>query len=109
MKNEALLLIDIQNDFLPGGALAVPQGDAILPLVNELVPRFDLVVATQDLHPKAQMSFASQHPGKETFQTITILGMQQVLWPDHCVQGTRGADFASWLHMDPVEAVLGKV
>lgn len=108
MKNEALLLIDIQNDFLPGGSLAVPEGDAIIPLVNTLIPRFSLVVATQDWHPKDHLSFASQHPGKKVFDVIDLEGMEQTLWPDHCVQGTQGATFAPSLDMDPVEAIFRK-
>ncbi|MEO0324282.1 MAG: bifunctional nicotinamidase/pyrazinamidase [Myxococcota bacterium] len=97
MPHTALLVIDVQNDFLPGGALAVPEGDAVVPVANLLIPRFELVVATQDFHPPGHLSFASQHPGKAPGEEITLHGLAQVLWPDHCVQGTRGADFAPGL------------
>ena len=105
---KALLLIDIQNDFLPGGALAVPEGDAILPLVNQLQEQFGLVVATQDWHPQNHKSFASQHTGRQVFDTIQLQGLEQVLWPDHCVQGTAGADFSAELRMQKVEAIFRK-
>lgn len=104
----ALLLIDIQNDFLPGGALAVPEGDAILPLVNQLQERFGLVVATQDWHPQNHKSFASQHTGRQVFDVVELQGLEQVLWPDHCVQGTAGADFSAELRMHKVEAIFRK-
>ncbi|MGN6616010.1 MAG: bifunctional nicotinamidase/pyrazinamidase [Ilyomonas sp.] len=105
---KALLLIDIQNDFLPGGTLAVPGGDAIIPLCNELQKHFDLVVATQDWHPRNHKSFASNHAEKNTFDVIELNGLQQVLWPDHCVQGTGGAAFAEALNMNRVEAIFRK-
>ncbi|MDP4252262.1 MAG: nicotinamidase, partial [Bacteroidota bacterium] len=82
---KALIIADIQIDFLPGGSLAVPGGDTIIPLVNELQGYFDLVVATQDWHPAGHKSFASSHAGKNAFDTIDLHGMQQTLWPDHCV------------------------
>lgn len=90
----ALLLIDIQNDFMPGGALAVPEGDLIIPIANQLQPHFDVVVATQDWHPPQHKSFASNHVGKNIFEVIDLNGLEQVLWPDHCVQGLPGAAFA---------------
>lgn len=105
---KALLVIDIQHDFLPGGSLAVPGGDAIIPLINQLQPLFEVVVATQDWHPSDHKSFASQHAGRNEFDTIELLGMPQVLWPDHCVQGTRGADFPDSLNMNKVEAIFRK-
>src|SRR4051812_41223228 len=105
---KALLLIDIQNDFVPGGALAVPGGDEIIDVVNKLQPYFDLVVATQDWHPSNHKSFASQHEGKEVFDVIELDGLQQVLWPDHCVQGTNGAAFSPKLDMNRVEAIFRK-
>lgn len=105
---KALLLIDIQNDFLPGGALAVPEGDQIIPLVNKLQPQFDLVVATQDWHPQNHKSFASSHSGKNTFEVIDLHGMEQVLWPDHCIQGTEGTEFSGALYTDRVEAIFRK-
>ncbi|MFB9862022.1 bifunctional nicotinamidase/pyrazinamidase [Rufibacter immobilis] len=105
---KALLLIDLQNDFLPGGALAVPQGDAVIPLANALQPQFDLVVATQDWHPANHKSFASQHAGKKVFEVTQLHGLDQVLWPDHCVQGTAGAEFSAALAMHQVEAIFRK-
>ncbi len=105
---KALLLIDIQNDFLPGGALAVPGGDAIIPLCNTLQEQFDLVVATQDWHPRNHKSFASNHASKNIFDVIELDGLQQVLWPNHCVQGTEGAAFAEALNMNRVEAIFRK-
>jgi nicotinamidase/pyrazinamidase len=105
---KALLLIDIQNDFLPGGALAVPKGDEIIQIVNALQPKFDLIVATQDWHPKDHKSFASQHKGKNVFEVIDLDGLQQVLWPDHCIQGTPGAEFSDKLEMNKVEAIFRK-
>jgi nicotinamidase/pyrazinamidase len=103
-----LILVDIQNDFIPGGSLPVPQGNEIIKLVNELQNSFDLIVATQDWHPGNHKSFASQHPGKKQFETISLHGQDQVLWPDHCVQGTKGAEFHSDLYMNKVEAVFRK-
>src|SRR3954463_870268 len=105
---KALLLIDIQNDFIPGGALAVPGGDEIVDIVNKLQSKFDLVVATQDWHPANHKSFASQHEGKRVFEKIQLDGMEQVLWPDHCVQGTNGAAFSLKLEMNRVEAIFRK-
>ena len=105
---KALLLIDIQNDFLPGGALAVPEGDQVIPVVNALQPYFDLVVATQDWHPADHKSFASNHPGKKPFETIALQGREQVLWPDHCVQGSTGAALAPALELNRVEAIFRK-
>lgn len=104
----ALLLIDIQNDFLPGGALAVPAGDQIIPVVNQLQTHFDLVVATQDWHPIGHKSFASQNSGQEVFATIDLNGLPQVLWPDHCVQGTPGAEFSKDLEPQRIEAIFRK-
>lgn len=105
---KALLLIDIQNDFVPGGALPVPEGDRIIEICNRLQERFDLVVATQDWHPLQHKSFASNHPGKKVFEEIDLNGLQQVLWPDHCVQGTEGAEFCKELNMQQVEAIFRK-
>jgi nicotinamidase/pyrazinamidase len=104
----ALILVDIQNDFTPGGALAVPEGDKIIPLVNELQNSFDLVVATQDWHPPTHKSFASNNPGKKPFEKITLHGLEQVLWPSHCVQGTEGAQLHKDLHSSKVEAIFRK-
>lgn len=103
----ALLLIDIQYDFLPGGALAVGEGDAVIPAANALMPRFPLVVASQDWHPPDHGSFASvQGAGPGTMGTLH--GLPQVMWPDHCVQGTRGADLAAELDTRRVEAIFRK-
>ncbi|MFT5353722.1 MAG: nicotinamidase/pyrazinamidase [Polyangiales bacterium] len=91
---EALILVDLQNDFCPGGALAVGDGDAVLPLARRLMSTFEHVIATQDWHPAAHESFASQHEGHAAGELIELHGLTQVLWPDHCVQGTAGAEFA---------------
>lgn len=93
----ALVLVDLQNDFLPGGALAVPQGDEVIPIANRLMPRFELVVATQDWHPADHASFAANHPGKRPGDEIELAGVRQVLWPVHCVQHTPGAELAPGL------------
>lgn len=94
---KALILVDIQNDFLPGGALAVPDGDKVIPVANQIQPLFPLVVATQDWHPANHGSFAASHPGKQVFQKIELNGLPQTLWPVHCVQNTQGADLAAAL------------
>jgi nicotinamidase/pyrazinamidase len=103
-----LIIVDVQNDFLPGGALAVNNGDSVIPVINKLQERFDLVVATQDWHPAAHKSFASAHPGKENFEEIMLDGLPQVLWPDHCVQETYGAEFSSLLSSKKIEAIFRK-
>jgi nicotinamidase/pyrazinamidase len=105
---EVLLVIDVQNDFCPGGALAVPQGDAIIPAVNRLAASYAHVILTQDWHPRGHASFASSHPGKSPFETIEVSYGAQVLWPDHCVQGTPGAAFHFALDIPPAELVLRK-
>lgn len=89
----ALLIVDVQNDFCPGGALEVPGGDEVVPVINKLSELFDVVVQTQDWHPEGHSSFASSHNGKNPFETIDMPYGEQVLWPDHCVQGSEGADF----------------
>ena len=104
----ALLLIDIQNDFLPGGALAVPGGDEIIPIINTLMPGFELIVATQDWHPADHGSFAANHPGKLIFETIDLHGLPQTLWPVHCVQNTGGALFATGLETRRIARVFPK-
>lgn len=104
----ALLLIDIQNDFVPGGMLAVPGGDAVIPLANALQPRFELVAATQDWHPAGHGSFASSHPGRQPFEQTNLHDLPQTLWPDHCVQGTPGADFHPALDQHRIEAIFRK-
>lgn len=93
MLSEALVVIDVQNDFCPGGSLAVAGGDAIVPLVNKMMEGFGHVILTQDWHPQGHSSFASSHPGKAPFEAVDMPYGPQTLWPDHCVQGTRGAEF----------------
>ncbi|MAT72693.1 MAG: nicotinamidase/pyrazinamidase [Planctomycetaceae bacterium] len=105
---KALILVDIQNDFLPGGALAVPHGDEVVPVANRLIPDYELVVATQDWHPSDHQSFASQHDGHAVGEVITVEGLDQILWPDHCVQGTPGAEFAPDLNLGGIDHVIRK-
>jgi nicotinamidase/pyrazinamidase len=90
-----LIIVDLQNDFLPGGALAVPNGDEVVPLAHELEQKFELVLATQDWHPRDHGSFAANHPGKRPGEHIILDGIEQILWPVHCVQNTYGAEFAA--------------
>lgn len=104
----ALILVDIQNDFLPDGALAVPNGDEIIPTLNALQAFFDLVVATQDFHPEDHGSFATNHPNSEMYSVVDLHGLNQILWPVHCVQGSRGAEFASGLDMSRVARIFPK-
>lgn len=106
--SDALLVVDVQNDFLPGGALAVARGDEILPLVNRIAARFAIVVLTQDWHPAGHASFASSHPGKRPFQKMRMPYGEQVLWPDHCVQGSAGAAFAAGLDVPHAQLVIRK-
>ncbi|MFT6178625.1 MAG: nicotinamidase/pyrazinamidase [Akkermansiaceae bacterium] len=105
---KALLVIDIQNDFLPGGNLAVPKGDDIIPIVNELMPAYDLVIATQDWHPADHGSFACNHPDKEIGEEIDLNGLEQILWPAHCIQGSEGAQFPSELHTRHFDHIVRK-
>ncbi len=105
---KALILVDLQNDFLPGGALAVPHGDEVIPVANRVQPHFDLVVATQDWHPGGHGSFAANHPGTAPGEVIELNGLRQILWPVHCVQGTRGAEFAEALETDRIARVFRK-
>jgi nicotinamidase/pyrazinamidase len=105
---KALILTDVQHDFLPGGALAVPDGDKVIPVLNKISPEFSLVVSTQDWHPQNHGSFASNHPGKKAFETTILGGLDQILWPDHCVQGQSGAGFSKDLNMNRVEAIFRK-
>jgi nicotinamidase/pyrazinamidase len=104
---DVLLVVDMQNDFLPGGALAVPNGDAVIPVIRQLAPSFDNVILTQDWHPPGHISFASRH-GLAPFSTIQLPYGPQILWPDHCVQGTRGAEFAAGLDITRAQAVIRK-
>ncbi|MES3628548.1 MAG: bifunctional nicotinamidase/pyrazinamidase [Longimonas sp.] len=105
---QALLVVDIQNDFCPGGALAVPEGDTIVPTVNALMDDFNAVVFTQDWHPAAHQSFASQHDGHEPYDTVEMPYGEQVLWPDHCIQGSEGAAFHPDLNTDRADLIIRK-
>lgn len=105
---KALILVDIQKDFLPGGALAVPDGDAVIDVANRLMPHYDMVVATQDWHPAAHQSFANQHAGQVIGDSIELNGLPQVLWPDHCVQGTDGASLSPQLYQSLIHEVVQK-
>lgn len=105
---KTLVIIDVQNDFTLGGALAVPNGDEIVPLINDLQSKFDLVIATQDWHPEGHASFASSHDGKKPFEQIDLDGIEQVLWPDHCVQNSEGAEFHPDLKTSKIEAIFRK-
>src|SRR5271154_630359 len=106
--NEVLIVVDVQNDFCPGGALAVPCGDEVVPVINRLAGKFRNVVLTQDWHPRGHSSFASSHAGKQPFETIAASYGPQVLWPDHCVQDTPGAAFREDLHIPHAALVLRK-
>ena len=105
---DILLVVDIQNDFCPGGALSVPAGDEVVPVVNRLAARFRHVVLTQDWHPRDHLSFASAHPGTKPYQTIEVAYGPQILWPDHCVQGTPGAEFRKDMQITHAELILRK-
>ncbi len=107
-SDEALIVIDVQNDFCPGGALAVAEGDAIIPRINALMGEFQTVVLTQDWHPADHSSFAANHPGAQAFSTIQMPYGPQTLWPVHCVQGTSGAEFHAGLRTDPAHLVIRK-
>lgn len=106
--DDVLIAIDVQNDFIPGGALAVAGGDAVVPLINALSRRFEHYIVTQDWHSPRHKSFASAHKGKEPFQSTTLHYGEQTLWPDHCVAGTKGADFHADLDLDEAELILRK-
>lgn len=105
---DALLVVDVQNDFCPGGGLAVADGDAVVPVINRLIPQFDEVLFTQDWHPAGHGSFASAHPGRAPFETVHMPYGAQTLWPDHCVQGTPGADFHVGLNTTAARLVIRK-
>jgi nicotinamidase/pyrazinamidase len=109
MKNSgALILVDLQNDFVPGGALAVREGDQVIPIANQLQPAFDLIVASKDWHPADHASFAVNHPGKKVGDVIELNGLPQVLWPAHCVQGTMGAEFVPGLETNRLTRIFLK-
>ena len=105
---KALLLIDIQNDFLPGGALPVPEGDRVIAVANRLIPRFQHVIATQDWHPANHGSFAANHPGKKIIEQVDLNGLPQTLWPVHCVQNTKGAELAPSLNRERIAKIFPK-
>ena len=107
-ERDVLLVVDIQNDFCPGGGLSVPRGDEVVPLINGLARKFAHVVLTQDWHPRGHLSFVSSHPGTKPYQTIEVAYGTQVLWPDHCMQGTRGAAFRDDLDIPHAGLVLRK-
>lgn len=106
--SEALLIVDVQNDFCPGGALEVPNGDVVVPTINELIENFDHVIQTQDWHPEGHQSFASSHEALDPFDTITVEYGSQTLWPDHCVQGSEGAEFHPDLNTTETEMIVRK-
>lgn len=105
---KTLVIVDVQNDFMPGGSLEVPFGDEVAAVINSIQDKFDLVVATQDWHPANHVSFASNHPGKKPFDKIELYDEEQVLWPDHCVQGTPGAMFHPGLDSGRFSAIFRK-
>jgi nicotinamidase/pyrazinamidase len=107
-NDDVLLIIDVQNDFCPGGALGVGDGDAVVPVINRLAERFDHMVLTQDWHPLGHSSFATSHPGASPFDSVVLPYGQQTLWPDHCVQGTAGAAFHPQLAIDRAELIVRK-
>jgi nicotinamidase/pyrazinamidase len=105
---KALIIVDVQNDFLPGGALEVAHGDEIIEQINRILPKYEIVVATQDWHPANHKSFASSHVEHNVFDVIEWNGYQQTLWPNHCVQGTPGAEFSSLLDINRIQAIFRK-
>lgn len=107
-ERTVLIVVDVQNDFCPGGSLAIPGGDEVVPIINTLTKRFSHVVMTQDWHPAGHSSFASSHPGKRPFEMVAMPYGQQVLWPEHCVQGSKGAEFRADLDIVPAQAVIRK-
>ncbi len=106
--NDLLLVVDVQNDFCPGGQLAVQGGEEIIPVIHRIAPLFEHIILTQDWHPPNHQSFASAHAGKRPFEQVRLSYGAQTLWPDHCVQGTRGAEFHSELHLPQAELILRK-
>ena len=105
---DVLIVTDVQNDFCPGGALAVPGGDAVIEAIQQVAPRFEHIVLTQDWHPAGHSSFASAHAGKQPFEQIELSYGAQTLWPDHCIQGSKGAEFHPALHLPRAELILRK-
>jgi nicotinamidase/pyrazinamidase len=106
--HDVLIVVDVQNDFCAGGALEVPGGDQVIPAIHRVAPLFQHIVLTQDWHPANHSSFASAHPGKQPFEQIELSYGAQTLWPDHCVQGTHGAEFHPDLHLPQSELALRK-
>jgi len=104
----ALLIVDVQNDFCPGGALEVPDGDRVVPVINQQIEKFDNIIQTQDWHPKGHWSFASAYKGKKPFETTSLEYGEQVLWPDHCVQGEKGSAFHPDLNTIPTQLIIRK-
>ncbi len=107
-STKALLIVDVQNDFCPGGALEVPDGDQVVPVINSLIDEFDIIIQTQDWHPDGHHSFASAHTGKDPYDTVEMDYGEQVLWPDHCVQGSHGAEFYPDLNTNKTQAIIRK-
>ncbi|WP_128330910.1 bifunctional nicotinamidase/pyrazinamidase [Apibacter sp. HY039] len=105
---KALIIVDVQNDFIPGGNLAVPDGNHIIPIINKIQQNYELVVATQDWHPANHLSFSTMHEGKKNFEQIELDGLPQTLWPAHCVQGSMGAEFSKELNQNKIEAIFRK-
>ncbi len=107
-KKNALLVVDVQNDFCPGGTLAIQEGDKVIPVINQIQPIFDTIIATRDWHPPNHVSFAVNHPGKNVYDVIDIKGISQVLWPPHCVSGSIGAAFHPGLETERFKLILHK-
>jgi len=105
---DVLVVVDVQNDFCPGGTLAVPHGDRVIEPIHRAAPKFRHIVLTQDWHPKGHLSFAARHPGRKLLESIETPHGPQILWPEHCVQGTSGADFHPLLHLPQAELILRK-
>jgi nicotinamidase/pyrazinamidase len=107
-SQDVLIVVDVQNDFCPGGALEVRDGDAVIPVIHRVAPRFEHILLTQDWHPAGHHSFAAEHAGKQPFDQIELSYGEQTLWPGHCVQGTRGAEFHPALQLTQAELILRK-
>lgn len=107
-SRDALIVVDVQSDFCPGGALAVPCGDEVIPVIHRIAPRFEHIILTQDWHPQGHCSFASSYHGKKAGDLVTVSGQEQRLWPDHCMQGTRGAEIHPELKLERAELILRK-
>ena len=106
--NDVLLVVDVQNDFCPGGRLAVAGGDEVIPVIHKIAPLFEHIILTQDWHPPNHQSFASAHPGKRPFEQVRLSYGEQTLWPDHCIQGSKGAEHHPALHLPQAELILRK-